>query len=181
MIRTVIAAAILAGSATTADATTWNFTYVAGINTLSGQFDGTLQGDNNSIIVSSLSNLKLNNVAVPDLPFLNSVLALYSLSGPSSPAKLSLDGSGMDFAACLTQSCNQFGIAFFPGHPQLFTVPLYWTSPAYGNAFQPFDANNWSVTSLGGPVPEPASWAMLIAGFGLAGAAARRRRMARAA
>jgi hypothetical protein len=29
-----------------------------------------------------------------------------------------------------------------------------------------------------GPVPEPASWAMLIAGFGLVGAVARRRRMA---
>ena len=32
----------------------------------------------------------------------------------------------------------------------------------------------------GGVVPEPASWAMLIAGFGLVGAAARRRRLAAA-
>ncbi len=32
-----------------------------------------------------------------------------------------------------------------------------------------------------GAVPEPASWAMLIAGFGLVGAAARRRRLARRA
>ena len=36
-------------------------------------------------------------------------------------------------------------------------------------------------TNVGGSVPEPASWAMLIAGFGLVGAAARRRRAAVAA
>lgn len=33
---------------------------------------------------------------------------------------------------------------------------------------------------VGGPVPEPASWAMMIAGFGLTGAAMRRRGMATA-
>ena len=34
----------------------------------------------------------------------------------------------------------------------------------------------FSAASFNNPVPEPASWAMMIAGFGLAGAAARRRR-----
>lgn len=38
-----------------------------------------------------------------------------------------------------------------------------------------------NVSFGGGAVPEPASWAMLIAGFGLVGAMARRRRFARAA
>lgn len=33
------------------------------------------------------------------------------------------------------------------------------------------------VTDLGGAVPEPASWALMIAGFGVVGAALRRRRM----
>ena len=36
-------------------------------------------------------------------------------------------------------------------------------------------------TNSGSVVPEPASWAMLIAGFGLVGAVARRRRAATAA
>ena len=38
------------------------------------------------------------------------------------------------------------------------------------------DMNFWAFTTGNGVVPEPASWAMLIAGFGLVGAVARRRR-----
>ncbi|WP_235927667.1 PEPxxWA-CTERM sorting domain-containing protein [Sandarakinorhabdus rubra] len=38
-----------------------------------------------------------------------------------------------------------------------------------------------NVQEIGGSVPEPSSWAMLIAGFGLVGAAARRRRVVAAA
>lgn len=38
------------------------------------------------------------------------------------------------------------------------------------------DMNIWAYAGGVGAVPEPASWAMLIAGFGLVGAAARRRR-----
>jgi len=51
------------------------------------------------------------------------------------------------------------------------------------NASLSFDGNdfgvdtiNFSTTSIAPAVPEPASWAMLITGFGLIGAAARRRR-----
>ncbi|WP_353200316.1 PEPxxWA-CTERM sorting domain-containing protein [Sandarakinorhabdus sp.] len=42
-------------------------------------------------------------------------------------------------------------------------------------------ADNFVVSAATGAVPEPASWAMLIAGFGLTGAAMRRRRTAVAA
>lgn len=43
------------------------------------------------------------------------------------------------------------------------------------------DGVSFVLAGPGGAVPEPASWAMLIAGFGLVGAAARRRRAAVAA
>lgn len=53
--------------------------------------------------------------------------------------------------------------------------------------FQPFDENQGGENDLPGPgpsgpelsgaIPEPATWAMMIAGFGLAGAALRRRRL----
>ena len=58
-----------------------------------------------------------------------------------------------------------------------YTYNLWPRSPGAGIAaisdFAP-DNSNASVTS----VPEPASWALLIAGFGIVGAAARRRRLA---
>ncbi len=41
--------------------------------------------------------------------------------------------------------------------------------------------DDFSFTVAGGAVPEPAAWAMLIAGFGLTGAMLRRRRAARGA
>lgn len=40
-----------------------------------------------------------------------------------------------------------------------------------------FAIDNLTIASSAGAVPEPASWALLIAGFGLTGAAMRRRRM----
>lgn len=56
-----------------------------------------------------------------------------------------------------------------------FTYNLWPRSPGAGNAFiadfAPDNANS-AVTA----VPEPASWALLIAGFGLVGTVARRRR-----
>jgi PEP-CTERM motif len=49
-----------------------------------------------------------------------------------------------------------------------------------GNAFNPtgYEAGAYDAFTTAGTVPEPASWAMLIAGFGLTGAAMRRRRSA---
>jgi hypothetical protein len=54
---------------------------------------------------------------------------------------------------------------------------------AGGGGFQFGDDESWAIDNFSlsaATVPEPASWAMLIAGFGLVGAAARRRRVATA-
>ena len=53
----------------------------------------------------------------------------------------------------------------------------------FGVYFDPNERNveTWLVRGGNGGVPEPASWAMLIAGFGLVGAAMRRRKAALAA
>lgn len=54
------------------------------------------------------------------------------------------------------------------------SYPLY-----YSTGSQNIDLNfrTWVDPSAAGAIPEPASWAMLIAGFGLTGAIARRRRI----
>ena len=39
----------------------------------------------------------------------------------------------------------------------------------------PFEADHIDITRVGGAVPEPATWALMISGFGVAGAALRRR------
>ena len=49
------------------------------------------------------------------------------------------------------------------------------TVSAYVNDFGP-GGTNYAFRKDGGGVPEPASWALMISGFGLAGAALRRRR-----
>ncbi|MBC7519624.1 MAG: PEPxxWA-CTERM sorting domain-containing protein [Sandarakinorhabdus sp.] len=68
----------------------------------------------------------------------------------------------------------------FSGLHYVGTVDAYlagMTSRDYATPTFAFDADGHSTN---GTVPEPASWAMLIAGFGLVGAAARRRRGANA-
>ena len=50
---------------------------------------------------------------------------------------------------------------------------------AFGGDFSPRNFNGSITYTIGaGAVPEPASWALLLAGFGLTGAMARRRRTA---
>jgi len=175
VMRNLLVAALLAGSATVADAAQWDFSYVATVGTISGRIDGTLQGDANTIFVSSLSGRQFNGTPGPALPFL--VSATTALSGIPVPLTLSLDGSANDIIACSTDTtslgCSDDGFAFAPVG---FLVPVFASGPAYGNAFEAYNAANWSITPAA--IPEPSSWAMLNAGFGLVGAVARRRRPA---
>lgn len=58
--------------------------------------------------------------------------------------------------------------------PQV-SIFQFATSGTPGNGYRSF-TNTLTLTDLVTPVPEPASWALMIAGFGLAGAAMRRRK-----
>jgi PEP-CTERM motif len=83
----------------------------------------------------------------------------------------------------------------FVGSNQLLGFVDYALLPSRGFALGDYRFNLWTRTGGGnigiadlaqgegtfGAVPEPASWALLIAGFGLVGAMARRRRLALAA
>lgn len=63
------------------------------------------------------------------------------------------------------------------GYTLLFANGINDHGAIYGEAL---DASGRRFLFLAQPVPEPTSWAMLVAGFGLAGAALRRRRVAMA-
>lgn len=99
---------------------------------------------------------------------------LLGVSTTLAPSAISLTGSSISasVAAALLPST---GFA-----PAAYTYNLWPRSPGAGNGtiadFAP-DNSNAAVTA----VPEPQTWALLIAGFGLVGTAARRRRTVHAA
>ena len=175
MVRHIIAAALLVATTGAAHAAQWDFSYAALTGTVSGRIDGTLQGDGNVIFVNSLTNLQFNGVSGPALPSIVSSSEIY-IPTPTTP-RLSLDGTVIDLGACQV-SCafgEQLLIFLRPG---IFAGPSrFISSSAYGSAFEVFDTAKWSVSSVAA-VPEPTNWAMLITGFGLVGAVARRRRQA---
>jgi hypothetical protein len=69
---------------------------------------------------------------------------------------------------------QQFGGSFFNGSATSLSLSIVNLNTVPGG--NDLGLDDISLTAVAGVVPEPASWAMLIAGFGLVGAAARRRR-----
>jgi hypothetical protein len=147
-----------------ASAATFNFSYTSSTGTITATVDGTLQPDNNTVFVSSISNTTFNGSPAPALPFVGSFDASNLSGSVTGQAVLSLDGSGLDFIACNTTDCGGAdAFAFLP--PGLFAAEVFIASPAYGASFEPFVLANYSLT----PVPEPATVLGLlsVAGVGL--------------
>ena len=96
-----------------------------------------------------------------------------TLQGPfTDPPAMITDVTTRDFAGVLTGSLGTplfLNIQFRQGDPTIngTFVGLPLQSVGVGNL-------QLTITNIGGTVPEPASWAMLIAGFGLVGAMQRR-------
>ena len=147
-----------------ASAATFNLSYTSSAGTITATVDGTLQPDNNTVFVSSISNPTFNGSPAPALPFVGSYLDSILAGVATGQAVLSLDGSGLDFVACDNTFCvNGFGF-LPPGVIAPFTV--FASGPAYGAVSpQPFVLANYSLTT----VPEPATVLGLlsVAGVGL--------------
>jgi hypothetical protein len=114
----------------------------------------------------------------PDV-FISSLAFGRTLQGPfDNPPALITDVATRDFAGVLGGSVGNplfISITFRQGDPTI-------NGNFNGLPFQAISAGNLQLSVINlGAVPEPSSWAMLIAGFGLVGAAARRRRVATAA
>ena len=88
--------------------------------------------------------------------------------GVFSPSAILIDGISTAFTS---PALGTIGFVNFTG--------LSLTGGSHTIEFQQLNGATWvfvSEVSFAGGVPEPASWAMLITGFGLAGTALRRRR-----
>ena len=152
-----------------------------------------------SALVLNGSNTALPNgvTAVTKTLFLN-VQAALTMAGQTLPEKLEglaigprVDGgfalllaTDNDFGVTQNDSNVQFDVCFGGGNPvtqvalgaECPTGQALVPSRLYSFKISGADAANFSNSLFS--VPEPSSWAMLIAGFGLTGAAMRRRRSA---
>jgi hypothetical protein len=97
-----------------------------------------------------------------------------------APAQLkfsiNINSIGTTFTAgSIADGWQQFSASWNSGAATTADISLVNQNTAFsGNDFA-LDDISLSVTAPGGGVPEPASWALMIAGFGLAGATLRRR------
>ncbi len=176
----------LFGLATPAAAVTslWDWSYLQSRSVVSfhGTFaanttanpDGSFTISPTRLPTGVVTTATFSNVAIVGFScYANASLSCADTFNPTGGA-----GTSMGF---LLANGDELRIRWFPG-PSGFTgnrwVDLF-NSPIGGAGFGPglltFSPNR------AGAVPEPASWAMMIAGFGLVGAMARRRRYAIAA
>jgi hypothetical protein len=136
-----VATATLAGAASAA---TFNLSYTSSAGTITATVEGTLQPDNNTVFVSSISNPIFNGSPAPALPFLGTFDP--PNIPPSGQAVLSLDGSVLNFLACTDVFCSDG----FLLDPTIFSSGF-----SYGGiAGEPIDLANYSLTPA---TPEPAT------------------------
>jgi hypothetical protein len=177
VIRSILLAAMLAlGLAARAEAAMLSFSYTASTGVIAGEFDGTLQPDNNSFIISAVSNVTFNGnpfaagfVASADVAF---AFAPVGLSG-SAAGLVTLDGSLMDVAVCASALCiDGFQLSSGNAIEASFGFPLANSGPSFGSFFDVYFDHSWTADQ--NAIPAPGG----IALFGLAmlGLGALRRR-----
>jgi len=152
-----------------AEAALFSFSYtLAGGNVLEGMLDGTLQGDNNTVVVNSIMDFaSFDGVAGPALPFVHGADAFYSAALPIAPsgpnALLTLDGSYQDLIACTAADCLD-GFTINAGNhiAGFFGAPVYSAGESFGRTggAEPYNPTNWRLTA----VPAPATLPLLVIG-----------------
>jgi PEP-CTERM motif len=154
-----------------AQAALFNFSYTLnGGSVLSGTIDGTLQGDNNTVVVNNIINPLFNGTPALAINSVDSYFGYFNNSG-ESPI-VSLDGSLMDLFAC-SANCRD---AFIFDTTGFFAPSFYNSTPSYGDGYEGYVADRWSLTPQNvQSVPEPTSVFGLL-GVGALGATLKRRK-----
>ena len=176
--RFLTAATLLMFTAVLGQAGTLNFSYSNGSDIFAGTMTGTLQGDNNTFVVSSFGPFTVGGGAGPSLGFVDSVD--HSVYGVTRVPTVRLDGSYMDFVACSTSTCSDDGVfGFASGNMFAAAVthaPFQLGSDSLGGS-SAFNASKWSA-SVAADAPEPGTLTLGLAAA-LATALSRRKCLAR--
>jgi len=148
---------VAAGMSSVEAGTIYTFSYeLAGGSILSGKLDGDLQGDNDTVVVNSVSDLSFNGApAAGSFPFLDSVTNFNIASG--LPPVVSISGSLMDLLVANPAAAFD-GFAFETSG--VLGSPVYQAGPTFGSTFETYEPANWTLT----PVPEPSSIVMFSVG-----------------
>lgn len=171
VLKTVALAGLL-GISCSANATLYQFTYSFndGQASMSGLFNGAADGD--IITITDFESISYKSPQRSETT--NRPLFLYSKS--SDVARTSFSGKTQDFIAGYNDFMHAdywvVGALVQPGTDQISMVHNGWRSSFYNSADYPINAS-WKVTAA---IPEPATYGMLLGGFGVIGLLARRKR-----
>ena len=140
-----------------------------------GTFVATADTDTNFGNWGGMATMFLDGVSLTTNlgTFDATVFALFAQPGTGSMSLFAVETPALDFGSILLQGYDL--------RTAIGITPVDWVSQStefrYGDGFLNISgAQNLTFSAqLGSAVPEPAGWAMMIVGFGLAGAALRRR------
>ncbi|MBJ7314221.1 PEP-CTERM sorting domain-containing protein [Rugamonas sp. CCM 8940] len=174
------AALITASFASAAQAEVYNFSYTFGGNGL--VIDGSMNGDLHGDLLDNISDVKVNfnGHAFTGTLYQAAWNEQTSNWDNSLGAVVSTDAAKNNFLFVDTKDPTRFSNNYFyftnnnSIGSEVFAVSYSRGDIGWDNPANPH--GNWTLTAA--PVPEPAEGAMLLAGLGLMGVLARRRRQA---
>jgi hypothetical protein len=151
-------------------AASFNFSYRESGGTITAILEGTLQGDNDTVLVTSVGSPRFNGSPASPVPFVGTYTSFASGS-ILSPGILSLSGSTVDFIACTINDpvlpCTD-GFVFVPAN-FFGPSPIFASQGSYGgDRVANFLAANYSLTPVSSTaVPEPGlATAVVVTGLG---------------
>ena len=157
--------ALFLGLSLNAQAAIFGFSYTSGAGTvLAGTVDGVLQGDGNSVFVTSVEDfVTVDGVDQGQIQTVDSISNFISSTG-ASPT-LTLDGSFLDFCASVGTDCADGQGFTFDSNGGSFGVVSF----GFGDLGETYNSANWNMSAVSAvPVPA-AAWLMGSALVGLFG------------